>query len=372
MPTLYKTIFVFFLMGISLNGFSQDITFFNADGFFSIGTQSNRTASITLVDIDKDGDLDALVANGRHWAEQNYVYYNDGFGGFKLAQPIGNYLDASYKLMSADFNNDGYMDIASANDSRIDNKIYFGNAEGTFLKGTPFGSKSPTRNMEIIDIDNDGDIDIILSNRKAKNEILLNNGKGEFTSTIHFGDKTDQTIQTKVVDLNGDGYLDLVTAERNTFNKIYINNGKLDFSEIIKFGKEDDETRSIDIGDINNDEFLDIATGNLNAVNKIYFGNHKFTFTKEHSFKTERETASIKIADLNNDGFLDIVEGNFEDRNYVYLGSKSGEFLEIGLREDLKNDTYHIEIGDIDHNGFLDIIESNSDAWNLFYRTRKK
>ena len=113
------------LLTVAINGSAQETTFFNADGFFSIGTQSNRTASITLFDIDKDGDLDALVANGRHWAEQNYIYYNDGKGGFKVAQPLGKFLDASYAIKSADFNNDGFMDIAVANDN-VPNKIYFG------------------------------------------------------------------------------------------------------------------------------------------------------------------------------------------------------------------------------------------------------
>lgn len=131
---------------ISFNGFAQDVSFFNADGIFSIGTQSNRTASITLSDIDQDGDLDALVANGRHWAEQNYIYYNDGNGGFKLAQPIGKFLDASYSVKSADLNNDGFMDIAVANDN-IENKIYFGSANQNFDKEISFGSISPSRNL---------------------------------------------------------------------------------------------------------------------------------------------------------------------------------------------------------------------------------
>lgn len=362
-------IFTILFLGVFLKGYTQDVTFFNPNGFFSIGTQTNRTASITLCDIDKDGDLDALVANGRHWAEQNYLYYNDGFGGFKLGQRIGTFLDASYKIMSADFNNDGYMDIAVANDSRIENKIYFGNKEQTFLYGKPFGSKSPSRNMEIVDIDGDGDIDIILSNRKAKNEILLNYGNGNFT-TIFFGKETDQTIQTKAIDINKDGLLDIVTAERNTTNNIYINNGTSVFSKTITFGKEEDGTRSIDIGDFNKDGFLDIVTGNLSAKNKIYYGDSMLTFKKQYVFRTKRVTASIKVADLNNDGFEDIVEGNFEDRNYVYLGSKSGEFQEVRLGEGLKKDTYHIEIGELNNDGFLDIVESNSGSYNFLYLTR--
>lgn len=95
-------------------------------------------------------------------------------------------------------------------------------------------------------------------------------------------------------------------------------------------------------------------------------------FKRVYDFKTERSTSSIKVADLNKDGYLDIVEGNSEERNYVYLGQENGEFIEIGLREDLKDDTYNIEIGDLNNDGFPDIVESNSGTWNLYYRTQKK
>jgi hypothetical protein len=212
----------------TINGFSQDVEFFNAGGFFSIGTQLNRTASITLFDVNQDGSLDALVANGRHWAEQNYIYFSDGNGGFKVAQPIGKFLDASYSVKSVDFNNDGFMDIAVANDN-IPNKIYFSSANDQFDKGISFGSISPSRNLEIADIDNDGDYDLIISNRKAVHEICLNDGLGNFEKITTFGADTDQTIQTKIVDINKDGFLDLLTAERQNTNKIYLNDGKQNF-----------------------------------------------------------------------------------------------------------------------------------------------
>ena len=160
MKKMRTQIILLAFLTISFNGFAQDISFFNADGIFSIGTQSNRTASITLFDVDNDGDLDALVANGRHWAEQNFLFYNDGKGGFKTALPIGKFMDASYSMKSADFNNDGFMDIAVANDN-IENKIYFCSANQNFYKQISFVSISPSRNLEISDIDKDGDLDIL-------------------------------------------------------------------------------------------------------------------------------------------------------------------------------------------------------------------
>lgn len=232
-----KQLIILTFLTIPINGFAQEVTFFNADGFFSIGTQSNRTASITLSDMDNDGDLDALVANGRHWAEQNYIYYNDGKGSFKSAQPIGKFLDASYSIKSADLNNDGLMDIAVANDN-VPNKIYFGSANQNFESEAVFGSILPSRNLEIADIDNDGDLDLIISNRKSKNEICLNDGKGNIEKVITFGNSSDQTIQTKIIDINKDGFLDLVTAERQTRNNIFLNNAELDFSKIIEFGND--------------------------------------------------------------------------------------------------------------------------------------
>ena len=117
---------------------AQNVTFNNYDGFLTIGTESNRTASITLVDIDNDHDLDVLLANGRHWAEKNYLYYNDGKAGFKKAQELGVFMEASYSMASADFNADGFMDIAVAND-KVENTLLWGSDNGVFVFGTSFG-----------------------------------------------------------------------------------------------------------------------------------------------------------------------------------------------------------------------------------------
>ena len=76
-------------------GKSQDIQFQNRRGRLILGTQKARTASLGLGDIDNDGDIDVVVANGRHWPEQNRVFFNSGAGKFTVSQPCLLYTSPS-------------------------------------------------------------------------------------------------------------------------------------------------------------------------------------------------------------------------------------------------------------------------------------
>ncbi len=358
-----------FLVGVVSFGTAQEVVFQNFDGFLSIGTQSHRTAGISLTDLDNDGDLDALVANGRHWAEQNYIFYNDGKGSFKQGQPIGRFLDASYEIKAADVNQDGYIDIFVANDN-IPNALYFGGKNQEYIWQGTFGAIAPTRGITLVDLDNDSDLDIVLANRNAPNEICWNDGSGNFDTCTSFGGDKDPTIQVAIADLDKDGWLDIVTAERKSTNHIYFNQGNRNFSDPISFGSADDDTRAVVVHDMDQDGFTDIVVGNLGTQNEIYFGNAATNFTRTYKFREARMTASVAVTDFNKDGWPDLVMGNAEEVNYVQLGSESGTFTEIALNKDLKEDTYKVTTGDLNGDGLPDIIEANSGDWNLIYRTR--
>ena len=62
----------------------------------SLGAGSELTASISLADVNGDGALDIIVANGRHWPGQNRIYLNDGRAAFTLARRLGDEQAGTY------------------------------------------------------------------------------------------------------------------------------------------------------------------------------------------------------------------------------------------------------------------------------------
>ncbi|MFC1540284.1 FG-GAP-like repeat-containing protein, partial [Gemmatimonadota bacterium] len=82
-----------------------------------LGLKLDRSPSLTFADVDDDGDLDVLVANGRHWPQVNEVFLNNGRGRFTIGYPLGVEFSTSYAVPAGDLDGDGDCDVVVANDS---------------------------------------------------------------------------------------------------------------------------------------------------------------------------------------------------------------------------------------------------------------
>ena len=137
------------LFSILLSSLYAQAPAFQASSRYLFGNQKNLTASISLGDIDQDGDLDALIANGRHWPQQNLVFYNNGFGIFTVSQPLHTLSETSYATELADFDGDGDLDVAVGND-RAPNSLLFNDGKGNFQRVGTFGEEYvSTRNLTL-------------------------------------------------------------------------------------------------------------------------------------------------------------------------------------------------------------------------------
>lgn len=141
----------------------------------SIATDQMDGQTWNWIDFDNDGDLDAFMCNYTGVPQQgsrgmlNYLYRNDGDTLIRVIDdPLAKELSVSLANMWADFDNDGDLDVIVGN-SGTTNKHYKNRGNGTFEYVSNSSIEAPgaknTWGMSYGDYDNDGDIDIFITNK---------------------------------------------------------------------------------------------------------------------------------------------------------------------------------------------------------------
>jgi enediyne biosynthesis protein E4 len=153
----------------------------NGDGTFSDVSKSSGIASrlgkawgVVATDINNDGQMDLFVAND---TVANFLFENRGGGKFdEIGEPAGVAYSADGRprsgmgVDSADFDQDGWMDLFVANVDREMYSLYRNNHDESFDdRADATGIANATRLMsgwglKFFDFDNDGNLDLFLAN----------------------------------------------------------------------------------------------------------------------------------------------------------------------------------------------------------------
>lgn len=333
-----------------------------------LGTETQLSASVRAGDVDGDGDLDLIVANGRHWPQQNVLFVNDSRGRFTVNRPLGVDRSTSYACEFADLDGDGDLDVAVGNDN-APCLIFANDGTGNFRRHCEFGSPSSVRSLAAADVDGDGDIDLLTTCRGRPNRIYFNDGKAQFSKSITFGSNDDSTIDVAVADLNEDGRNDLILANRDAQpNTILLNAGDGKFSAGFNFGPPKLSSRAVATADFDGDGHEDWVVGNIGSKNTVYFGDGKGGVTREVAVgRPDGKTYCVAVSDLNNDGLPDFVTGNFGQPNTAVYSTKGTErFIEQSFGEP-NGATYGLCVGDFNSDKFVDVAVSNSNQQNRIY-----
>lgn len=351
----------------------------NFDHALLLEAKSDTTANISLGDLDGDGHLDILLIKGRHWPIVDRILLGDGSGRIRKAYNLSNISDRSYTGALADFNGDGFPDIAVSNDNPDRKLVYLNDGKGNFTIGSEFGLPEwPTRNLSIADINADGFPDIILANRgdlgRTSNDICLNNGKGQFNADcISFAPYPATTISP--ADFNKDGVVDLIVPHRDS-GQSYIYPGGPNIgpdiaysdSRRIPFGPADATIRVAAAADFNGDSLLDIVTVDENKGVNLYFGQKDQSFSAGISLADAKIVPyALTIADLNNDQKPDIIVGHIEAPSTIFFNDGTGQHFKPVSFGDSKGTVYSFAIGDFNEDGIPDIAVARSDARNVLY-----
>ena len=189
-----------------------------------------------------------------------------------------------------DFNNDGFIDLFVVNNmtSNKNNLLYLNNGSGSFTKvtsGVIVTDGGSSYGCTCGDYDNDGDVDIFVSNYAENNFLYSNNGNGTFTKITTGAIVNDGGNSTGCSwgDYDKDSYIDLFVCNRNQNNFLYHNNGNGTFTKITSGAIVTDNSNSGGCawGDYDNDGYIDLFVANAGpAVDFLYHNNGNGTFTK--------------------------------------------------------------------------------------------
>lgn len=221
---------------------------------------------------------------------------------------------------------------------------------------------------EAADLDNDGDLDVVVAVEYGGNVILINDGSGRFTnqSTERIPQKLFDSEDVAIADFSCDGHLDIIfVSEDNQINEYYINDGSGVFSDAADRMIVAGTSNAVLAADIDQDGDPDLLIGNA-GQNVILLNDGSGNFTDETSTRLPAVsdiTQDLELGDVDNDGDLDLLVGN-EDQNRLLINDGRGVFQEqaqhLPIRAE-REETREADFGDVDGDNDLDIIFANVD-----------
>ena len=270
----------------------------NGDGTFYDGGDripvTGVSNSVVVFDVNLDGAPDIIIGNNG----QNRLLINDGKAGFQdeTVERLGTFLDVTQDLTLADIDGDGDADLLVGNEDA--NRVLINDGKGYFVDESserlPYRSElEETREVDVADIDNDGDLDILFGNVQAfvekavrQNRLLLNDGNGFFTdiTNSHLPKDNNRCFSVAFVDVDNDGDADIMTGNTNgpkfdgmTAFSIYLNDGEGKFSNTLGILPFSVKGRGFDIdfADFNGDDIKDFFLSNRGSQDFLLFGTKK-------------------------------------------------------------------------------------------------
>lgn len=277
-------------------------------------------------------------------------------------------------IVSADFDGDGYPDIAAAANSGV--SVLFNNGAGVF--GAPAYYDLGVNTREIIsgDFDGDGVLDLAVAWGNGISEsigIMLNSGGGSFQGPLTYA-LTSLPREICTADLNGNGILDLAIAHDNyvggvleTGVDVLLGNGNGTFQQKINYVVEGSPW-SVSAGDFDGDDVNDLVVSCYNfKMVWVLLNNGNGTFQNAVNVLQDEggnHSTAVIAADFNADGFDDIAATNdYPDYVTVLLGNDDGTF-DIRGNYRVGNLPADIAMADFDGDGIADLATPGNNDGN--------
>ncbi len=328
-----------------------------------------NTHSVTTADLDGDGLADLVAAvpglDGISVARGN------GNGTFQTPNllPTGPGTFPKYAAV-ADVDGDGALDIVSANQDSTDGddvSVFLGVGDGTFAAGVTYEACVRPHEVEIVDLDGDGILDVAVACWGGDDlAVLTGDGTGAFGDAALYpaGNAGHSLVSS---DFNGDGAVDLAVAAYGS-NRVMVvmNDGDGGFEAPVEYWSGLGP-HNIQLTDLDGDGVPDLlVTAELDDAVGVLYGRPDGTFAETHFLDVGSRPKAATVVDLDGDGILDIVtanthgnypSGSAETSVSVLLGT--GEGYQPPMSIPVALTPFAVHALDLDGDGHVELLTAN-------------
>ena len=253
------------------------------------------------------------------------------------------------------------------------------------LPNVPVAPALHATDSVFIDVDHDGDLDVVVSVEHGVNRLYRNDGGGKLTHVPGaFGTRMHDSEHVRAADFNRDGHMDVVfVAEADEYHQLYLGDGKGGFVDASARLPAHSQGNGLAVGDVDGDGLPDIFIGSTGeagggkevpAKNLLFLGDPKrpgyfIDAAATHLPQANDQTEGAVLADMDGDGDLDLVLASPSQPNRLLVNDGKGRFKDESHRLELTvpMETREVHVLDVNGDGRLDIvffnITSNNAGW---------
>ncbi|MBK9192740.1 MAG: VCBS repeat-containing protein [Crocinitomicaceae bacterium] len=330
-----------------------------------ISHSSGNATDVRAVDLDADGDIDVLTSSN----DDHKIAWYENFGDGSFGQPVIISVQAFQArcVRTGDLDNDGDLDVISA--SFQDNKIaWYEN-----LGNTIFGPQQIISTLavgaeavRVVDLDGDGDLDLVsASSTDNKIAFYVNSGTGSFgpqqvITTLANGISYEMNVH--VLDLDNDGDLDILSASYSD-DKIawYENLGGNTFGPQQILSAVADGAQCVLTADLDGDSDPDIISASSDDGKIAWHENlGGGLFSGQQIIIVSANVQSIYPCDMNNDGIVDLISITIATGISVHENTGNANFVAPNLITHKTQSARAVITADLDGDGDGDIVTASS------------
>jgi MYXO-CTERM domain-containing protein len=357
-----------------------------------LGTTAQWTNKVDVADLDGDGDVDILLANGGNYAtpgtpEATRIFRNDGGGTCtEITQAVtGGFLGLSRVAKAIDVDGDGDLDVLAGGAHHTQLKLFTRDgATWTDASGQLPQQMTSIGDLEAGDIDRDGDLDLVLADwgpnnptnaqvQGGRTRLYLNDGHGTFTeatATLMPDLLVRMSWDIELVDVDNDWDLDVLVACK------YCPSAMFSYDEVLtsfqNIGSIPTGSNNYDFEpmDIDNDGDLDLVTiNNRSDLTEGIYLNTGGVFTDESQrlMGTDGNPAGAddNVAvwmDVDSDGDSDLLVGSLGTDRLMINDGRGWFTRAANATPNDTPSTLGIAAADLNGDGRLDLVQGQGES----------